>query len=407
MALDFSDTGIAFKNKTDRDLRKATWLYKSFHYPFLVQKGPLLAAWAIRWHIPFVRRIIKNTIFSQFCGGETIDECELTISALSKGNVKSILDYSVEGAETEASFDDTRDEILRTVKAAKSHPGQIAFSVFKCTGIARFGLLEKVNAACKVLLREGRAFELRFLKEDLDQNEYEELVKAYNRFKTICSSAVESGVKILVDAEETWIQDTIDIWTEQMMREHNKFTAWVYCTVQMYRHDRVAYLKRMADQGMREGFFMGVKIVRGAYMEKERARAAIMNYPSPIQPDKESADRDYDDTVYYCLSNPRIFICVGTHNEQSCHKLTRWMEEKNIAHDDPRIWFSQLLGMSDNLSFNLGASGYNVAKYVPYGPVLAVLPYLSRRAMENSSVKGQVGRELGLIHQELKRRRKV
>jgi proline dehydrogenase len=404
MSLDFSDTGIAFKNKTDNELKKAIWLFKSFNYPFLVQQGPLLAAWAIRWHIPMVRRIIRNTIFSQFCGGENIEECEATIQSLSKGNVKSILDYSVEGAETEQSFDATRDEILRTIAAAKNHPGQIAFSVFKCTGIARFALLEKINPACSVLLREGRPFEPRLLKEDLNAQEFSEMGKAYQRFAAICGMAVASGVRLLVDAEETWIQDTIDLWTEQMMREHNKSTAYIYCTTQMYRHDRVFYLKRLADLAMKEGFLAGVKIVRGAYMEKERARAAEKNYASPIQPDKESADRDFDDAVYFCLTSPRMFICVGTHNEQSCLKLTRWMEEKNIAHNDQRIWFSQLLGMSDNLSFNLAASGYNVAKYVPYGPVLAVLPYLSRRAMENSSVKGQVGRELALIHKELKRR---
>jgi proline dehydrogenase len=237
--------------------------------------------------------------------------------------------------------------------------------------------------------------------------EFVEIGKAYERFTTICSTAAASNVKIFVDAEESWIQDTIDAWSEAMIFEHNKDTAIIYNTIQMYRHDRVAYLKNLVDSTESKNIYCGLKIVRGAYMEKERERALKMNYQSPIQPDKESSDKDYNDGIHYCLDHERVFVCAGTHNENSSLKLTQWMAERKVPNNSPRFYFAQLLGMSDHLSFNLAASGYNVAKYVPYGPIPAVLPYLSRRAQENSSVKGQVGRELGLIKQELQRRKNI
>lgn len=404
MALNFSDTEIAFKNKSNGSLNKATWLFKSFNYPVIVQKGPLLAAWALKWHLPFVRAIVKNTIFSQFCGGENIEECMQVVHDLDAANVKSILDYSVEGEENEENFDATFAEIKRTIEAAKSNES-IAFSVFKTTGIARFALLEKVNSTYLKALQEKRFLSINELQPLLTTAEFTEIQKAYQRFSSICATAANAHVKIFIDAEESWIQDTLDAWTEAMMLEFNKETTLIYNTIQMYRHDRVNYTKRLVNIAEANQFKIGLKIVRGAYMEKERERALLMNYPSPIQPDKESSDKDFNDALYFCLTHDRISICAGTHNEESCLKLTQWMEEKKIAHNDPRFFFAQLLGMSDNLSFNLAASGYNVAKYVPYGPVRSVLPYLSRRAQENSSVKGQVGRELALIKQELKRRK--
>lgn len=403
MSLNFSDTEIAFRNKSSRSLKKASWLFKSFNYPWVVQQGPLLAANALRWHFPLVRSIVKNTIFSQFCGGENITESMEVVASLSESKVKSILDYSVEGEENEENFNYTRDEIIRTIEAAKSNPA-IAFSVFKTTGIARFALLEKANPIYHKALEAGQFIAIDDLKASLTPAEMEEIQKAFERFKAICEKAASAGIRLFVDAEETWIQDTIDAWVEGMMLQLNKEKAFIFNTIQMYRHDRVSYTKRLLSIAEANQFQIGLKIVRGAYMEKERERALQMGYPSPIQPDKESSDKDFNDAVYFCLGNQRISICAGTHNEDSSLKLTQWMQEKNIAKDDPRIFFAQLLGMSDHISFNLAASGYNVAKYVPYGPVLAVLPYLSRRAQENSSVKGQVGRELGLIKQELQRR---
>ncbi|MCX6188229.1 MAG: proline dehydrogenase family protein [Bacteroidetes bacterium] len=405
MALNFSNTEIAFKNKSDNSLRKATWLFKSFNYPFIVEKGPMLAVWALKWHLPFVRGIVRNTIFGQFCGGETVNESMKVVAELNSANIKSILDYSVEGEENEENFDATRDEILRTIEAAKSNPS-IAFSVFKSTGIARVALLEKANEHYLKALNENKFLDLNDLENIFKPAEFIEFKKAYQRFTALCDAAAAANINLFVDAEETWIQHTLDAWTESMMLKHNKTSAIIYTTIQMYRHDRIAYTKRLVEIAKANGFFIGIKIVRGAYMEKERERAIEMNYPSPIHIDKESCDKDFNDVIHYCVHTDIISICAGTHNEESSLKLTQWMAEKNIEPSNKRFFFAQLLGMSDNLSFNLAASGYEVAKYVPYGPVLSVLPYLSRRAQENSSVKGQVGRELGLIKQEQQRRRK-
>ena len=404
MSLNFSDTEIAFRSKTDADLKKAHWLFKSFNSTFLVQKGPLIAAWALRWHFPFMKSMVKGTIFHQFCGGESIDECQAVIDQLKKGNVKSILDYSVEGEENEGAFDHTCEEIIRTVYKAAAQRDAIAFSVFKTTGIVRFALLEKANQSYLKALQERRHLDLKELKGVMTDAELDEFTKAYHRFEKICKTAAEMKVRLFIDAEDSWVQDTIDAWCEEMMERYNKETYLIYTTTQMYRHDRVAYIKRLNEIAEQRGFYIGIKLVRGAYMEKERLRAREMNYRDPIQPDKESCDRDYDDATHFCLSHDRIAICAGTHNEESSMKLARWMEQRGIAPNNDRIFFAQLLGMSDHISFNLGDAGFCVAKYVPYGPVLKVLPYLSRRAAENSSVKGQVGRELNLIRTELKRR---
>ncbi len=405
MALNFSDTEIAFKNKSNSSLTKATWLFKSFNYPFIVEKGPLIAVWALKWHLPFMRRLVRNTIFSQFCGGETVDESMKVVKELSTANIKSILDYSVEGEENEANFDATRNEILRTIAAAKTNKS-IAFSVFKSTGIARIALLEKVDEVYRKALNEKKFLPLSELREVLTTDEFAEIERTYKRFTDLCDTAAAAQVRLFVDAEETWIQNTLDAWTEAMMLKHNKESAVIYNTIQMYRHDRITYTKRLLEIAQENSFYIGLKIVRGAYMEKERERAIAMNYPSPIHIDKESCDKDYDNVVHFCVLSDRISICAGTHNEESSLKLTQWMKEQNCTPSNARFFFAQLLGMSDNLSFNLAASGYEVAKYVPYGPVLSVLPYLARRAQENSSVKGQVGRELGLIKQEQQRRKK-
>ena len=383
----FDDTTIAFRLKSDNELKKAHFLFRMFGYKWLITSGPVLARVAFTLHLP-IKSIIKNTIFAQFCGGETIEECAATSEQLWKYKVSTILDYSVEGAQDEAVFDATAAEIIKTInKAAVSE--NIAYSVFKVTGIGRFALLEKLN-----------------LKKSLSPDEVAERQRFETRFDKICSTAHEKGVRLLVDAEETWIQDVIDTMVTLAMEKYNKQRAIIFNTLQMYRHDRVEFLKRDIAHAIGHNYYAGYKLVRGAYMEKERKRAREKGYPSPIQPDKASTDIDYNKALKICVEHiDRVSICAGTHNEESSWYLAQLMFDHSIAPNDERVYFSQLLGMSDHISFNLSDAGYNVAKYVPYGPVKAVLPYLTRRAQENSSVAGQAGRELTLIEKELKRRK--
>lgn len=377
----FNDTAIAFAHKSNGQLKKARLLFRSFNYPVLLTAGPALAKMAVALGM---KGIIRSTIFEQFCGGENIDECHQAIRNLSASGIGTILDYSVEGEETEEVFNHTCQEIIRTIEAAAGNE-HIPFSVFKTTGIIRFALLEKMSSG-----------------EALNAAEQAEWDRSVARFEQICGKAHEHQVKLFVDAEESWIQPAIDKLTEQMMLKYNQHSAIVYNTIQLYRHDRLQYLK---TQIVDTTHFLGFKLVRGAYMEKERERAEKMGYPSPIQPDKAAADRDYNEALKHCVHHvERVSICAGTHNEESSRCLMQLMDEKGLARNDARIYFSQLLGMSDHISYNLSHAGYNVAKYVPYGPVKAVIPYLTRRAQENTSVAGQVGRELGLIEQELKRR---
>ncbi len=383
----FDNTEIAFQLKKDKELKKARWLFKVFGIKWLIAIGPLLATIALKLRLP-IKGIIKETIFAQFCGGETISECRPTSAQLWNCKVSTILDYSVEGAQEEAVFDATAKEIIRTIDEAAQHP-HIAFGVFKTTGIARLALLEKLNS-----------------KKDLTPDEVAEKQRFENRFDTICGHAYTKGVRILVDAEETWIQDVIDSLTTKAMHKYNTQKAIVYNTLQMYRHDRITFLKKSIAEAGGNYYYAGFKLVRGAYMEKERKRSKNKNYPSPIQPTKEATDKDYNLALKICLEHiDRVSLCAGTHNKHSSEYLTQLMAKKGLANNDTRIYFSQLLGMSDHISFNIANAGYNVAKYLPYGPVKEVLPYLTRRAQENSSVTGQAGRELGLIEKELKRRK--
>ena len=377
----------AFAYRTDREIEKAFWLFRFIGNPFIVKTGSALTSWALNMHLP-VKGIVKSTIFSQFCGGENIEECSLTVKRIGDFGVGSILDYSVEGKESEEEFEHSCEEILATVRRA-SGDANIPFSVFKVTGLARFKLLEKVSAGAS-----------------LSKEEKDEFNRVRERVNRICKEANTSNVRVFIDAEESWIQTAIDSLATEMMEQYNRNKAIVYNTVQLYRHDRLAFTIESHKRAAETGYFLGLKLVRGAYMEKERKRAAELGYPSPIQPDKEAADKDYDDCLRFCIEHiERISICAGTHNEESSLLLTKLMEEKNIAHNDERIYFSQLLGMSDHISFNLAKAGYRVAKYVPYGPVKAVLPYLIRRAEENTSMAGQMSRELSLITQERWRRK--
>jgi len=383
----FDNTEVAFRQKTNTELKKAYWLFKMIGSNFLTKVGPPITNFFLNIGLP-IQGAIKATIFQQFCGGETIAECDTAIAQLAKGGVGTILDYSVEGEEEEIVFDETCQEIIRTILRADGDKN-IPITVFKITGIGRFALLEKIDA-----------------KQTLTADEQAEFDKVKLRCEMICRTAFEKAVPIMIDAEETWIQNTIDELALDMMRKFNQERIIVYNTYQIYRHDKLADMKADHLIAKAAGFILGVKMVRGAYMEKERKRADEMGYPSPIQKDKESTDKDYNESLRYCVDHiEEIAIVCGTHNEESSRLLTYLLDEKKVAHNHPHIYFAQLLGMSDNLSFNLADANYNVAKYVPYGPIKAVMPYLFRRAQENTSVAGQTGRELGLIERELKRRK--
>lgn len=385
--LSFDNTEIAFKSKTDKDLDRAYLLYKVIASNFLVKVGPPITNFALNIGLP-IQGIIKSTIFKQFCGGETIEGCTAAINHLGENNVGTILDYSVEGEDTEAAFDATFKETLRTVVAAKTNK-YIPFSVFKPTGLGRFDLFEKVNA-----------------NQTLTTAEQAEYDRMYDRCDQICKACYEANVKVLIDAEHSWIQDAIDDIARDMMEKYNKEQPIVYNTYQLYRHDKLASLKADFDYANTQNFFIGAKIVRGAYMEIERKRAAEKGYPSPIQPTKAATDKDYDAAIHFILDHiDRFGMIAGTHNEESSLLLANELDKRGIDHRSDRIYFAQLLGMSDNLTFNLSESNYNVAKYMPYGPIKAVMPYLFRRAQENTSVAGQTGRELGLIIKEKQRRK--
>lgn len=386
--ISFDNTEIAFKYKSDKDLKRAYTMFKLVGKSWLVQFGKRMVPIAFKLRLPLIG-LIKGTIFKQFCGGETIDECDATIQTLYENNVGTILDYSVEGKTDEQDFDFTRDEIIATIEKAKNNKA-IPFAVFKPTGLSRHGLLEKLND----------------FNAEPDVLEKAEFTRVVNRINDICEHAFKSDCPIFIDAEESWYQDTLDRIVETMMAKYNKEKCIVYNTFQMYRHDRLEYIQKSIEKAKREGYKFGAKLVRGAYMEKERERAAEMGYPSPIQPDKESCDRDFNEATRLMVQEIEYCgLCCGTHNEDSSHLLVELMKEHNISKDDKRVYFAQLLGMSDHISFNLAFHGYQVAKYVPYGPVKEVMPYLLRRADENTSVAGQTGRELTLLSRELKRRK--
>ena len=382
--LNFNNTNIAFKVKSNNDLKRAYWLFRIIGSPLIVKLGKFFMIIALKLRLP-VSFIVKRTIFKQFCGGESIQECSSTVETLGKYKVGTILDYSVEGKVEEEDFDQTTNIIIETIEKAAQEKN-IPFAVFKITGISKFSLLEKASIDLNQLSTE----------------EASELNKVKNRIDRICSAAKKKNVPVFIDAEETWVQDIIDQWAFEMMLLYNKEKCIVYNTIQMYRHDRLVFLKECNEKAKQSNISYGIKLVRGAYMEKERKRADEMGYPSPIQPDKESTDRDYDIALDYILKNINyLSLVAGTHNENSSKKLALALENHNISKDDSRIFFAQLLGMSDHISFNLADNNYNVAKYVPFGPIKEVMPYLLRRADENTSVAGQTGRELGLIKLEL------
>jgi proline dehydrogenase len=383
----FDDTETAFKSRSDKELKSAYWLFKLISFNWLVQISPPFVHFALWAKLP-VKGLIRSTIFHHFCGGENISDCKATIEKLADYNIGTILDYSVEGKESEKDFEDGLHETLATIKRAKGDKN-IPFSVFKPTGFARFEVLEKKNAG-----------------ETLTASEEKEFADFKSRIEKICQTAFENNVPVYIDAEQSWIQNVVDNIARDQMMKYNKEKVIVYNTLQMYRTGRVDYLIESINHAKANNYKTGFKIVRGAYMERERKRAAELNIASPIHPDKESTDKDYNEALKVAFENLELIaICCGTHNEQSCLHLVELMEANKISNNDHRIWFSQLYGMSDHISYNLAKKGFNVSKYVPYGPVEGVLPYLIRRAQENTSVAGQTGRELSLIKEEMNRRK--
>ncbi len=383
---DLTDTRIAFADRSDKELKEAEFLFSMIGNPLLSAAGQKISLFALSIGLP-ITGLVKRTIFKQFCGGETIDEALRTAERLAKSHIGTILDFSAEGQDDEASLNATAAEILRTIEVARTRR-EIPFCVFKPTGISRHDLLEKVS--------QGTA---------LSAGEEKEWNAVQGRFDRLCKAAHDAGIPILIDAEESWIQQAVDDLVERMMQRYNRQRPIVFNTIQFYRHDRVAFLNESLRKAQAGGYHLGIKLVRGAYMEKERERAKEKGYPSPIHPDKPSVDKAYDEGLRICVENiDRMAIVSGTHNERSSILLTELISENGLRRNDDRIWFSQLLGMSDNISYNLSHAGFNVVKYVPYGPVKKVLPYLIRRAAENTSVAGQTGRELRMIKAERVRR---
>ncbi len=393
MNISFDNTENAFAYKSDKDLKGARLLFQTMGYPWFVQIGTRITPFIMKTGLP-VHGIIRRTIFKQFVGGETLEETAEVGNVLGKYGVQVILDYGVEGKQGEESFDHATEEFIRVIQYAATQTN-IPFISIKVTGLARFGLLQTLDEAPR--LRSGI-------------HDHEEEIAEWDRVRermyTICEAAAEKNIGVLIDAEESWIQDPVDRLTMEMMEVFNKEKVIVYNTIQLYRHDRFHFLKMSHRIARDKGFQLGAKLVRGAYMEKERNRANDKQYPSPIQGSKELTDQDYNAAVAYCLEHLKeISVIIASHNEESNLKAAELMEKAGIPHNHPHVHFSQLYGMSDNITFNLASEGFNVSKYLPFGPIRDVIPYLMRRAQENSSVSGQTGRELSLIKKELNRRK--
>jgi len=383
----FENTETAFELKSDSELERAYFLFKMISSEPLVRIGTAATNFALKAHLP-VEKLIRATVFDHFCGGVNEDDSLPVIDKLYTKGVSSVLDYSVEGKSVENQFDNALAKILKIINFCDEREA-MPIVVFKPTGFGRFLLYQKKT--------EGVA---------LTSEEEAEWGRIVGRFDAVCKLAKEKDVEVLIDGEESWMQDAADDLVEEMMRRYNKDVAVVYNTLQLYRWDRLDYLKQLHERAKAGGFKIGMKIVRGAYMEKERERALDKGYNSPICENKKATDDNFDETLNYILQNLKdISVFIGTHNELSCYLAMDLMKTHNISKEDNRIWFGQLYGMSDHISFNLAAQGYNVAKYIPFGPVKDVMPYLIRRAEENTSVSGQTSRELSLLKTERKRRK--
>jgi len=386
-AVDFDDYADPLRHRTTAELRSALFVLRTIQSPWLMSAGTWLARAGLALHVPGTQLAIERTVFRQFCGGTNLEEAVARASRLHARGIGSILDYAVEGEDRDDDFDAVTAEILRALEVAATHPG-IEFAAIKVTGLARFALLERVDA--------GR---------ELSDSEQAELERARSRLARLAAQAHDSDVGIFIDAEHSWVQDAIDEITESLMREHNRDRAVVHTTVQLYRHDRLAYLRKAIEDARAGGYHLGVKLVRGAYLEQERQRAAARGYPSPVQPSKQDTDAAYDEAVTLCLENLDVVaVCAATHNIASSRHLVEEMARLGIERNHPRVTASQLLGMFDRITFPLAACGYNVLKYVPYGGIREAFPYLLRRADENKSVAEQLASELEAVRAELRRR---
>ena len=384
----FNNLKIAFEDKSDKDLHRAYFLFKIINNQFFSKILTLFIRLFIYIKMP-ISKIALATIYKHFCGGVSIIDSEKTINKLAKSNIQTVLDYSSEGNQKEETFEYTVNEIIKSIESAKANKN-IPFTVFKPSGIAKFNILEKINN-----------------NELLTNHELSEKKLFIGRIEKICKTAYMNKVSIFIDAEESWIQDGIDKIALEMMKKYNKEETYIYNTVQMYRKGRLKYIQDVIEDAINKNYFIGLKIVRGAYHEKEINRSKKLNYECPVFINKNDTDKDFNNALLICIKNiNKVSICAGTHNEKSSEMLITLLNKYNICKNDKRIYFSQLLGMSDNISYNAAKQGYNVAKYVPYGPVNSVLPYLIRRAEENTSISGQMGRELNNIIKEKKRRKK-
>lgn len=383
----FNNTEVAFALKSDTELDRAYFLFKMIANEPLVKIGTAITHFALKAHLP-VEGLIRATVFDHFCGGINEDDCLTVVDKMYTKNVSSVLDYSVEGKEEEEQFDAALEMTLKTIEFAKERVA-IPFAVFKPTGFGRFYLYEKIGE-----------------KKSLTEDEQAEWSRVVARYDLVCKAAHDKNIALLIDGEESWMQDAADDLVTEMMRKYNKEKAIVFNTLQMYRWDRLDYLKKLHELAKTEGFYIGMKLVRGAYMEKENVRAEEKGYATPICASKEATDMNYDSAVLFMMQHLQVMaIFMGTHNELSSYTLLALMRDNNISKNDHRIWFGQLYGMSDNISYNLAKHGYNVAKYLPFGPVRDVMPYLIRRAEENTSVAGQTSRELNLLKTERTRRK--
>lgn len=383
----FDDTEVAFALKSDSQLERAYFLFKMIQNQPLVKIGSTITKFALKIHLP-IKAIIRATVFDHFCGGINENDCLPIIDKMhSEGKVHSVLDYSVEGKEEEKSFDEALQKIIKILHFCEEKKS-IPFAVFKPTGFGRFALYQKISE-----------------RKTLTSSEEEEWSRVKARFHSVCKVAVEKDVPLLIDAEESWMQDAADELIEELMETYNSQKSVVFNTLQMYRHDRMFYLKALHKKAKEKGFHIGMKVVRGAYMEKERERAEKYGYESPICADKKTTDENYDAAIRYMMDNSNMALFAGTHNEESSYLVMDLAKKHQINESDSRLWFGQLYGMSDHISFNLADKGYNVAKYLPFGPVRDVMPYLIRRAEENTSVAGQTSRELNLLKTERKRRK--
>ncbi len=388
--VDFSDTKTAFSDKDDRELRKALWLFRMMNKQWLVDVGTIVAEWALRWKIPLAKTIIKSTIFDQFVGGETLKESESSIARLWSNNILTVLDYGAEGKSSEEDLDNAQQQFVRSVIFAATNESTPVVSI-KVSALAPNHLLEEVQ--------QGKSLSI------VDEQRWR---RVKDRVNVICSEAFDNGVRIFIDAEESWIQDPIDELVESMMEQYNRKVVVVYQTFQMYRTDRYEYLQRLYTESRAKGYVLGAKLVRGAYMEKERERAEELGYVSPIHNTKADTDTDYDKALVFCIDRfDTIASCAATHNASSCLLQAQIIGDRKLKRNHSHLNFCQLYGMSDHITYNLASKGYNVAKYVVYGKVEEVVPYLSRRADENTATKGEFGREYQLLVTEYRRRKKA